>query len=199
MNLRKWIHRIHLYGGLLCFWYLIIFAVSSLQFQHHFKFMLPPGRIDKVQERKIDIQVNNDNQIFARELQDRLGIAGWFLPWQTSRDSMGLFKTVIQNPKAGYTLEYNQSTSMVKISQSSNGLWRIINSLHGYSGNMPNAPLLVFWKIFTYLCDFIVVFSIFSGIWLWASKNGNKITGWITFSGILLFSFLLMFIVYIYG
>jgi hypothetical protein len=39
MSIRKWVLKIHLYGGLLCFWYLIIFAVSSLQFQHKFEFM----------------------------------------------------------------------------------------------------------------------------------------------------------------
>jgi hypothetical protein len=199
MNLRKWIHRIHLYGGLLCFWYLIIFAVSSLQFQHHFEFMTLSGGKEIVNERKIEIQGNNDKLIFARNLQDKLNIAGWLIPWQTSLDSAGLFHTVIQNPKSRYTLVYNPSTYTVKMSEAGNGFLRIINSLHGYSGNMPNAPLLVFWKIFTYVCVIIVVFSIFSGIWLWAVKKGNKLTGWITFSGILVLSFLLMIIVYIYG
>ena len=199
MNLRKWIHRIHLYGGLLCFWYLIIFAVSSLQFQHHFKFMIPPDAIESVQERKVEIQENKDNQIFARTLQDKLDLAGWFLPWQTSRDSSGVFQTTIQNPKTKYILIYNPSTTTVTIKKAGNGYWRVINSLHGYSGNMPNAPLLVFWTIFTYVCVIIVIFSIFSGIWLWAVKKGSKLNGWLAFSGILVLSFLLMFIVYIYG
>ena len=39
MKWTKWILKIHLYGGLVCFWYLIILAISSLDFHHHFNFM----------------------------------------------------------------------------------------------------------------------------------------------------------------
>ena len=34
MSFRQWILKIHLYGGLLCFWYLVIFAISSLHYHH---------------------------------------------------------------------------------------------------------------------------------------------------------------------
>ena len=199
MNLRKWILRIHLYGGLLCFWYLIIFALTSLQFQHHFKFLLPSDGDEIVSERKVEVTENKDKLVYARSLQDKLNIPGWLIPWQTQRDSLGMFHTVFQNPKARYTLVYNPSNYAVRISAVSNGLWMVIKSLHGSGGRLPGAPLLVFWGIFTYLCVAIVVFSIISGIWLWASKTGRKLTGWLTFSGILVLSFLLMFIVYIYG
>ena len=37
--MRKWMLNIHLYGGLLCAPYLIIFGFSSLQFNHHFNFV----------------------------------------------------------------------------------------------------------------------------------------------------------------
>ncbi len=38
--MRQWILRIHLYGGLLCAPYLIIFGFSSLHFNHHFAFVI---------------------------------------------------------------------------------------------------------------------------------------------------------------
>jgi len=44
-----------------------------------------------------------------------------------------------------------------------------------------------------------VVFSIISGLWLWAGSPGNKTAGWLTLSAITVLSFLLMLIVYIYG
>jgi hypothetical protein len=199
MTLRKWILKLHLYGGLLCFWYLIIFAISALQFQHHFKFMEPGNGKEINTEKAVNIQPVKDNLIFAHSLQNDLNIPGWIVNWQTSRDSSGIFHTSIQNPKAGYDLVYDPLASKVKIKSVSNGFWRIINSLHGNMGNIPNAPLLVFWKIYTYLVLLIVVFVIISGLWLWAGKSGNKTAGWLTFSGIMALSFILMLIVYING
>ena len=34
MGFRQWILKIHLYGGLLCFWCLVIFAIRSLHYHH---------------------------------------------------------------------------------------------------------------------------------------------------------------------
>ena len=124
MTLRKWILKIHLYGGLLCFWYLIIFAISSLQFQHHFKFMLPGNGSVTTREKEINLEANKDTKAFALSLQNNLGIAGWLIPWKTSRDSLGTFHTAIQNPKAGYALDYEPSTSKVTITETGNGFWR---------------------------------------------------------------------------
>ena len=199
MNLRKWILKIHLYGGLLCFWYLIIFAVSSLQYQHHFKFMDPGNGTETLREAEVKIQPEKDNKILAGNLRSSLEIPGWVIPWQTSRDTAGILHTVIQNPKAIYTMDYDPSTSKVKIKSVSNGFWRIIVALHGNTGEMPNAPLLVFWKIFTWICLCVVLFAIISGLWLWAAKPGNRKAGIITVSSMVILTVLLMSIVYIYG
>ena len=199
MSLRKWILQIHLYSGLLCFWYIIIFAVSSLQFHHHFKFMEPGNTVAITRESSVDVQPENDKKIFAVNLQNELKIPGWTIPWKTSRDSSGIFHTVIQNPKAVYTLDYNPTTSRVTMKSESNGFWRVVNSLHANTGQMPHAPLLIFWKYYTWLCLAVVVFAIISGFWLWAGKPGNKKTGIITLSGAVVLSVLLMSIVYIYG
>jgi hypothetical protein len=199
MTFRKWILKIHLYGGLLCFWYLIIFAISSLDYQHHFKFMEPGNGRVETREAALTLQPATDKLIMARDLQTKLGIPGWVVPWETSLDSLGILHTSIQNPKARYTIVYEPLTSQAKIKSISHGYWRVINSLHGNTGKIPNAPLMVFWGIFTYVCLFVVVFSIISGIWLWAGSPGSKKAGWLTFSGITALSFLLMLIVYIYG
>lgn len=39
--MRKWILRLHLYGGLLCSSYLVLFGVSSLLFNHRVSFAEP--------------------------------------------------------------------------------------------------------------------------------------------------------------
>lgn len=199
MKLRKWILKIHLYGGLLCFWYLVIFAVSSLQFQHHFEFMNQKLSDEEILEKKLSVTGNENVSDFAISVQDELKIAGWHLPWETYRDKSGIFHTQIQNPKAQYLITYEPLSSTVKIIKKEKGFWTLINSLHGFSGKMPNAPLLFFWKIFTYICLIVVTFSIFSGIWLWATGSTDKLIGLLTVCGIIVLSLSLMIYVYLNG
>ena len=198
MKLRKWVLKIHLYGGLLCFWYLIIFAVSSLQFQHHFKFMNPELSDEENLEKKLIVPESENVTVFAQNIQNELNLAGWYLPWETFRDSSGIIHTQIQNPKAQYLITYDPLSSTASIIKRNKGLLVPINSLHGFTG-MPNAPLMVFWKIFTYICLIVVVFSIFSGIWLWADSNADKLIGLLTVSGIIILSLSLMIYVYLNG
>ena len=72
--MRKWILRIHLYGGLLCSSYLILFGISSLLFNHEPKFAKP--REQKVTwERAVSPGKCADNA--ARAVRDELGLNGW--------------------------------------------------------------------------------------------------------------------------
>ena len=199
MKFRKWTYKIHLYGGLLCFWYLIIFAVSSLQFQHHFEWMNQKLTNEEIKEQKLSVPKNDNESDFARSIQNELNLAGWHLPWKSYHDKSGIFHTEIQNPKAQYLITYDALSATVKVAKKEKGFWVIINSLHGFSGRMPNAPLMFFWKIFTYICLIVVTFSIFSGIWLWANRSTDKLIGLLTVSGIIVLSLSLMIFVYLNG
>jgi hypothetical protein len=161
--------------------------------------MKPKLSNEEIREKKLSVTNIDNNAELAISIQNELNLAGWHLPWKTYRDSSAIFHTEIQNPKAQYQLTYNPLSSTVQIIKKEKGIWVIINSLHGFSGKMPNAPLLVFWKIFTYICLFVVTFSIFSGIWLWTNKNPDKLIGLLTVSGIVVLSLLLMTYVYLNG
>src|SRR4026207_2246770 len=166
---RKILLKIHLYGGLLCFWYLLIFGISALYFQHHFQFMENKNTPALVSTKKqLRIDPGNTDSVVATNIQNSLRIAGWYTPWETYRDSVGNFHTMIANPKRDYSIVYNFQNSISTISAKEKGFWNILNSLHGFAAKMPNAPLLFVWKIYTYVCIAVVLFSIFSGIWLWS-------------------------------
>lgn len=199
MGFRRWILKIHLYGGLLCFWYLIIFAISSLHFHHDFDFM----KEKQISYESIPVTLVHDSESSdsarATSLQNALGLAGWYLYWETYTDSLGNFHTEVQNPKTTYRIVYDPVSSTASITSEYKGFWSILNALHGFAGRMPNAPLVIFWYIFTYICLTVVVFSIVSGIWLWSGKREGKSLGWATLLATIAFSVLLMLIVYLKG
>lgn len=199
MGFRQWILKIHLYGGLLCFWYLIIFAISSLHFHHHFDFM--EVKETSNDSRKITLQQKPEegDSVLATGLQNELGLTGWYLFWETYTDSAGIFHTEIHNPKTNYKITYDRTSSIATITSEYKGFWSIFNALHGFAGMMPNAPLVIFWYLYTYVCVVVVIFSIISGIWLWSVKRGNKNIGWVTMLGVLFLSVLLTLTVYLKG
>lgn len=198
MKTRRLIAKIHLYGGLACFWYLVIFAISSLHYHHHFPFMKDLEAKVIIRENILEITDTGNDSALALKIQESLGIAGWYVPWRTHRDS-GMFYTEIQNPKARYEAAYNPASGEITVTVYNKGFWSAFNSLHGFAGEMPYAPLLVVWKIYTWLCFAVVVFSIISGIWLWAGRGKEKAVGWIIMAAIMVVSFLLMVIIYYRG
>ena len=75
--------KIHLYAGLLCSSYLIVFGISSLNFNHHFG---KPATLKSERQRGLNsLPATNDDQRLAEALRDTLGLVGWTLPWETRR------------------------------------------------------------------------------------------------------------------
>ena len=198
MNWRKWILKIHLYGGLLCFWYLIIFAISSLHFQHEFSFMEPRANNETRTVIPFKVDLSGTDETVATHLQNQLELVGWYLPWETYRDKSNHFFTEIHNPKTNYKIEYNPLSEAVTITAKEKGLWSVVSGLHGFSEPMPGAPLLEVWGAYTYLTMVVVLFSIFSGLWLWLAKSMGR-RDLMIFAGVVLLSFALLTIIYLNG
>lgn len=75
--------KIHLYAGLLCSSYLILFGISSLNFNHHFG---KPTTLKNERQRSLGtLPAITDDQRLAEALRDTLGLVGWTLPWETRR------------------------------------------------------------------------------------------------------------------
>lgn len=199
MEFRRWILKIHLYGGLLCFWYLVIFAISSLHFHHEFDFM--QTRELSVESKVLSIEYIPDanDSVKATGLQNELGIAGWYLFWKTYSDSTGVFHTEIHNPKTNYTIQYDPVSKVASVTTEYKGFWSVFNALHGFAGSMPNGTYVMFWHVYTYVCVVVVIVSLFSGIWLWSGTGTDKKIGWITMIGIVSLSLMLMLTIYLKG
>ena len=73
-GIRKILLKIHLYGGLLVFPYLIIFGLSSLNFNHHFGFMEEKQEWEAQPTRTFSLQETDDNQVLAEAIMDSLGL-----------------------------------------------------------------------------------------------------------------------------
>src|SRR4051812_23880286 len=103
--MRKWMLNLHLYGGLLCAPYLIIFGFSSLHFNHHFGFVAPDSKtVPRVWEAPVNVEFSTSNDQLAESIRNSLGLMGWTLPWTMQRDGEGDLHFDVERPGKSYTI-----------------------------------------------------------------------------------------------
>ena len=177
--MRKWILRLHLYGGLLCAPYLIIFGFSSLHFNHHFSFVTAAPNSREWQE-SLKIEPDQDNDAMAKSVRDSLGLAGWTMPWKTKRGPAGDLQFDIERPGKSYTVHTLVSENKVRVEERRKGFWQVVNSLHALR-ELPNAPFVSFWGVYTEICTWFVLFAAVTGVYLWVNSRRERRIGLLAF------------------
>lgn len=198
MRLRKLILKIHLYSGLICFWYLIILGTSSLNFNHHFPFMQSEGHQKTWSER---IQLTNnftDDLKLSEVIRDSLSLIGWPLPWETWHDSTHIFHFAIEQPGKRYVVDYSFISQVARVQETAKGFWKVFNSLHG-GGAVPNSLFMNAWKWYARITVVLVIFSVFLGIYLWYDGKRDKKAGWYILITCLILSMAWMLQLYLIG
>jgi len=175
---RKWILNCHLYGGLLCAPYLIIFGFSSLHFNHHFSFVESKGETIEW-ETPLVVEASGDADTMARSVRDALGLVGWTIPWRTKRDAGGDWEIAIERPGKSYLIHTRLMEHRARVEERHKGTWQVINSLHALRG-LPNSRFVWLWGIYTEVCTWFVFFAAISGIYLWANSKRERRSGLVT-------------------
>jgi hypothetical protein len=176
MRMGNLLLKFHLYSGLICFWYLLILGLSALNFNHHFPFMQSHG---KVTDWTKTVQLSNtfhDDLKVSEALRDSLSLIGWPLPWETYRDSTGIFHFSVEQPGKRYVISYSFNNRIAQVQESRKGFWQVVNALHG-SGGVPNSVVMEGWTWYTRLTIVLVLFSLFLGISMWYRGIRDKKAG----------------------
>lgn len=197
--MRKWLLNFHLYGGLLCAPYLILFGFSSLHFNHHFRFIDHPAETPPhAWEAPLKVSALEDNDSMAESVRDSLGLMGWTLPWKTKRDAAGDLTFDLERPGKSYTVQTQLRNGSARVEERSKGFWQVINSLHAM-GAVPNSRFSKWWGGYTEVCTAFVLFAAVSGIYLWVNSKRERRIGLAALALAVLFSCGLMFIVIFWG
>lgn len=174
--MRKLFLKIHLYSGLVCFWYLIILGTSSLDFNHHFSFMQTSAE-PETWMRHVQLPGDfTDDLLLSQTLRDSLSLIGWPLPWETWHDSTGTFHFVLEHPGKRYVVDYSFASQQATVEEIPKGIWRAFNAMHGM-GSVPNAGFMDLWKWYTHITVVLVILSVFLGIYLWYKGRHDRKSG----------------------
>lgn len=193
--MKKILLQLHLYGGLACAAYLVVFGLSSLNFNHHFGWM-EATNAETRWERQITLPDIAEQQPLAEAIRDSLDLFGWTPPWNLRMDADTFHCRVVRMGKE-YHLRVANATGSVQVKEITKGFWPTFNGLHFLGEHIPNAPWLV--SSFPYYQDFtvfVILFSVVSGVWLWSRKKSERKTGlWLIFG---LTGVSLLFMVYLW-
>jgi hypothetical protein len=200
--MRRWIRQVHLYLGLLVSPYLIIYGLSSLEYNHRGWFSSSLGPVTtsnesvdlaKAQAKASDYldpaippYISHPGPTFvgdralAQATRDELGLSGFVVAWEMHRDSTTQLRFNIERPGRHYVVKLNQAEAKARITSQSKGLWSTILSLHGlYS--IPNARFVSTWGVYTEITTWVVCFFAISGVYLWFARRTDRRPGLIAF------------------
>jgi hypothetical protein len=194
--MRIWILRLHLYGGLLCCSYLLLFGISSLLYNHHPEFAEPGGRTI-TWERDVTPGTWANDTAEAKAIHQELGLIGWAYDEHRQRNGDLLFTA--SRPGKVYHIVASKGGTHVIVAQTSVGVWQVVRGLHGLE-ELPNSPFMNIWGWYTELCTFVVLFAAVSGIYLWAmSRRRRTAVGWSVLGAAVVLSLFLMIYIRVWG
>ena len=190
--MRSWLLKIHLYAGLLCSSYFVIFGLSSLNFNHHFG---PLTEVDRAQwTRQLDLPAIAEDRDRAQAVRDTLGLPGWTPWWRFRTDEDGTFHFELTRPGKHYAMHLAPDGHL-RVEEHRTGFWSVANALHA-TMRIPNAPLISWWGVYTELCFWVVLGSAGTGIYLWTRRRRERAVGLWLLGGVAGGS--LLFMLYIY-
>ncbi len=174
-NRHRWLRSIHLYGGLLCSSYLVVYGISSLLFSH------PIGRLNRegpVREWTDTLKspvTHDDPAGTARTVASELGLVGHVNPnapeWKADE---GLSFAVLR-PGYKYSVRVQES-GVVALKGQRLGLTAVLKGLHDARQYPDSVPLSMWWN-FTHITILVLLFSTVSGIILWIGSGRFAISG----------------------
>ena len=180
--------KLHIYSGLICSSYLLIFGITSLNYNHEFG----KPRNEKVTwERSVEVANMKDEMALSEAVRDKLGLIGWSLPWDTRRDDRGNLHFGLSRPGKYYLIHVLFDENRVRVEETRRGFWAVVNSLHARMG-VPSSRFMNLWGAYTELCTWVVLLSAASGVYLWTRRQKERVVGWILLAGASGTSLLLM-------
>jgi hypothetical protein len=178
-----------MYGGLLCFSYLILLGISVLNFNHLFAFTKSPGGVKTwSQPLVIPALARTDGKDGAEALTIRrqnnaaiLHALGSFAAPASNADGdwvdAATYHAHFVRPGKEYEIDVHPGRGSVTITQTRASVWALIRDLHGSSVAYPDSVLASTWAWYTDLCTFFVVAAGVSGVYLWTGRRRERRLG----------------------
>ena len=192
--MRKLLLNLHMYGGLLCFSYLIIFGLSSLNFNHPFAFTRARSEPTPWQQPvqlsdlpRLTDQMTGQERVAAKAkanhaVREALGLFGhqrpWGESWWDAKDPNHYHASLVR-PGVEYDVDVHLDQQLARVRETRTNAWMVMKGLHGLHGEMPGSAVVSSWAWYTEFCTFFVLFAGATGVYLWTARRSERRAGYI--------------------
>jgi hypothetical protein len=208
--LRKILLDIHIYGGLLCFSYLIVLGISTLNFGHAFAFTnggvtttwtqpLSISELERTEgqsaQEKARLRAGNDQLVLEAlgsfAFPNTIGDGHW-----TNRDT---WHTHFARTGKEYEIDVHVGAGTATITQTRTNIWALIRGLHGGHDRYAGSIFASTWPWYTDLSTFAVLVAGVSGVYLWTHRRRERAIGLVLLAAATFVSISLMLIIALHG
>ncbi|MEQ8809572.1 MAG: hypothetical protein RIE59_10935 [Imperialibacter sp.] len=175
MKVKNYLLQFHIYLGLFCTPYLLVFAISSLSFNH----VSLREAFTPIKSEKVSVAMRQDSfkdpRALGEALRDSLHLMGWFIPWESHIDSAG-FLVNVRNLGRDFRMTGTWGIPEIELTTNSTRFISKLKGLHGLHEEIPGAPWWINgWWLYQDLTVYSLLFWALSGIYLWwISKSRSK-------------------------
>jgi len=179
INPYLWIRDAHLILGLFTSPFLLLFAVSTLLFNHTWKPWESRAEVEDATPQAVEISEEIDGVEQAQAIMRQVGVSGEIRNIFHPENRLVIR---VMKPAENTTITVDLATSMAEINRNTTGFWEKLFYLHKSPGphNAKIRGNWVFTRVWTGLIDTavcaILLISI-SGIYLWAVIKAERKTG----------------------
>jgi hypothetical protein len=168
--MRRWLLDIHLYLGLFCLPYVVVFGVSSLLMNHDV------ARTSRSEwTAQIAPLAPGELGAQAAAALDALDLVANALPHTLARGEAGELAFRAIRPGRTYQVAVD-AAGVVTVSERNEGVLGVLRGLHGASD--PRLSLWSFgWAVYTELTTAMLVFSLASGLYLFVPRPSGRALG----------------------
>jgi len=168
--MRNLVLTIHAYLGLLCLPYILIFGISSLDFNHHFLEKEQRTLINTLTV-KVETMPFQEGEELGTILRDSLHLFGWYIPWESYSDNVKHHIMIAHFGKE-YEIEKFRNSDEVTMKVYALPAGKVLFGLHALGGDIPNAPAWInVWKYYQDLTVYASLFWALAGVYLWATQR----------------------------
>ena len=195
--MRKILSKIHTRLGLFCAPLLVLFGLTSLQFNHNFSFINAGESKVSWEEAIVVADSPDDNQLAVR-IRQALGLKGLAYYWAAKRGEDGSFTFPLKHPGKSYLIRVDAGRRQARVEETRFGALNVLCEMHG-GRPIDGSIVSWFWMAYTDISVAFVVFAGASGLYFWSRRRNARLSSWLVLSLITGGSLLLMLYVRIGG
>ncbi len=183
----KLVRNIHLISSLIILPFLLVYAISSVFFAHHF---LDFFSISEPERNAIQFQLNplpSTPKEISSALSENHGIRGHLQ--SHSINSQGEMSLTISRTGTQYKVLVDTSSGMVTSKEETASTPGFLAELHNTAGFSNKTPEETWWGASIIIVAILLVFAVVSGFVLWAYRSQERRSGLIFLGASLAYCF----------